>query len=364
MHLLCIKIVFRMCPKKLKTDQVLFNCSTSFLNLMFSPFFFLRRSRYSMTIMSFALTFNVFIGMALCNQNYIFIEFTATDCSSDCFEIINPNFNITVYGYDPNMADVSASIITRQSFTADQVPFALNITLPQDTYTLIDPPTDTNSAKYYLHLNWDSDGNGQRCEGDLSFNYDALFPTVDVTTLQKQTLYLTTIPSTTPCTVNTNATNSEYIFIEFASTDCASNCFDIANPNFDITLYGYDTNMADGSASVITEQSFTAHEVPFEFNMTLPHHVSVLIDPLSDASNAKYYLHLDWDSDDNGQRCEGDLSFDYDALWPNVDVTTAQKQTLYLTIIPNSTPCTSNAVPCHLLLIGLFVIFNSIFSGL
>eukprot|EP01084_Bolivina_argentea_P200270 342478_1 len=138
--------------------------------------------------------------------------------------------------------------------------------------------------------------------------------------------------------MNTNATNSEYIFIEFASTDCASNCFDIANPNFDITLYGYDTNMADVSASVITEQSFTAHEVPFEFNMTLPHHVSVLIDPLSDASNAKYYLHLDWDSDDNGQRCEGDLSFDYDALWPNVDVTTAQKQTLYLTIIPNTTP--------------------------
>eukprot|EP01083_Nonionella_stella_P316372 1146777_1 len=151
--------------------------------------------------MSSGLTLYMLIGMALSNQEYIFIEFTAADCSSDCFEIINPNFNITVYGYDPNMADVSASIITRQSFTADQVPFALNITLPQDTYTLIDPPTDTNSAKYYLHLNWDSDGNGQRCEGDLSFNYDALFPTVDVTTLQKQTLYLTTIPSTTPCTL-------------------------------------------------------------------------------------------------------------------------------------------------------------------
>lgn len=126
--------------------------------------------------------------------NIIDVEFRSTES----FQIRNKSFKISIYGYDPNWQDVSASLITQQEFEASQVPFSIKIKIPEDPEKNIEYLNDKDYAKYYLHLDWDSDGNNKVCKGDITLDYSK-FPEVKLDKRSKQSFLVKSIPSTTLC---------------------------------------------------------------------------------------------------------------------------------------------------------------------
>ncbi len=55
--------------------------------------------------------------------------------------------------------------------------------------------TDINDANYYLSLDWDSDGNGKRCNGDISGDFERNNGAgkLDLTSSKTQSFYLDVI---------------------------------------------------------------------------------------------------------------------------------------------------------------------------
>ena len=122
---------------------------------------------------------------------YINVEFI----SSESFEIINPEFEIKVYGFDFNYQDVPATLITRQIFNSTQVPFTLKLEMPKNAADLIEYINDEKYAKYYLTITWDSDNNGKICNGDISIDYNINFPDIFINKTEIQTINLKAINS-------------------------------------------------------------------------------------------------------------------------------------------------------------------------
>lgn len=81
---------------------------------------------------------------------------------------------VTIYGYDPNLADASASVVHTQRVPLTSLPAELAIVLPDDAAARIDQghgPVAEARARYYLHVNIDLDGDGQICGGELRQDY-------------------------------------------------------------------------------------------------------------------------------------------------------------------------------------------------
>lgn len=130
----------------------------------------------------------------------------------------------------------------------------------------------------------------------------------------------------------------DFISVEFIGQDGAL----IQNTSLSISIYGFDNNYQDVSASRITTQNFEAEQIPFILKIKIPNNPSGMIEFLTDAENAQYYLILDWDSNGDGQSpCEGDLWEDYDRNngTAKLDLTTTTKQTVFLDIFPESSQC-------------------------
>jgi len=115
--------------------------------------------------------------------------------SSESIEIINSEFDVQVYGYDPNFQDVPATLITHKKFNSTQIPFILKIEIPENAADIIEYINDKNDAKYYLNIDWDSDGNGKICNGDISIDFNASYPDIFINKTETQTINIMTINS-------------------------------------------------------------------------------------------------------------------------------------------------------------------------
>lgn len=143
------------------------------------------------------------IGLLLsCNKNddeQSLTEININFESSVNLNIINTMLEISVFGYDKSLVDVGATLITRQYFNISSIPHSLSLKLTKDSYKLIMPESTKENSNFLLHIEWDSDNNGQICTGDISFNYDKKFPNVDLETNDIQNFFMRLIPSSTPC---------------------------------------------------------------------------------------------------------------------------------------------------------------------
>lgn len=77
-----------------------------------------------------------------------------------------------LYGYDPYLADVSATLVFERIISLDTLPTTINLDWPVDASSLIRPPVaSAESARFYLSLQVDLDMDGQICNGDLAQDY-------------------------------------------------------------------------------------------------------------------------------------------------------------------------------------------------
>src|SRR5690606_24487435 len=95
--------------------------------------------------------------------DHITVKFTGPES----LVIKNPHFNLKIFGHDRMLADVEASIIVSEEYEATIIPFTLQIEIPNDPLSRIELIDDKKDARYYMHIEWDSDNNGKVCEGDI-----------------------------------------------------------------------------------------------------------------------------------------------------------------------------------------------------
>ncbi|MDR4950680.1 hypothetical protein REB14_00620 [Chryseobacterium sp. ES2] len=105
------------------------------------------------------------------------------------FTIKNPKLKVSLYGMDEKLADAPASLITEKEFEQKSVPFTIDLPVPKDAESKINPKP-AGPAKYYVTISWDSDGNGKADEkGDIFIDYDKQFPNVKLNN-ETQKIYL------------------------------------------------------------------------------------------------------------------------------------------------------------------------------
>lgn len=113
------------------------------------------------------------------------LEFSGTEN----FTIKNPKLKVSLYGMDEKLADAPATLITEKEFEQKTVPFTIDLPVPKDAESKINPKP-AGPAKYYVTISWDSDGNGKADEkGDVFIDYDKQFPNVKLTN-EPQKIYL------------------------------------------------------------------------------------------------------------------------------------------------------------------------------
>lgn len=101
--------------------------------------------------------------------------------------------------------------------------------------------------------------------------------------------------------------------------------------NATITVYGFDTSLADVPATVIAQKKISFSDIPFTVKINLPPNPENLIVPkISDKTNAKYYLSFDCDVNKNGAQDAKDIYLDYDVKKSDLDIASPQMQTFYI----------------------------------
>lgn len=111
------------------------------------------------------------------DEKNVKIEFTGTD------NVIpkNAKLKVNLYGVPANMADVPASLIAEKEYTQEKIPFTIELPVPNNPEGLIKPEVKKGDpVKYYVTINWDSNGNGAEDKGDIVIDYDKKFPTIDI----------------------------------------------------------------------------------------------------------------------------------------------------------------------------------------
>jgi len=99
--------------------------------------------------------------------------------SANTITIKNPSGKIRVYAVSAQIADVPATVVLEKNFTARQIPFDLKLDLPKNHRKLIWPKvSNAEPIKYYVALDWDSNGDGEKGNGDISIDFNKKFPTV------------------------------------------------------------------------------------------------------------------------------------------------------------------------------------------
>jgi len=101
--------------------------------------------------------------------------------NSNPVTIKNPSGKITLYAVAANIADVPATIIAEKSFKQSELPFEIKLDLPKNHYKLIKPAVnETDPIKYYVALEWDSNGDGTVGKGDVRIDFNKKFPTISL----------------------------------------------------------------------------------------------------------------------------------------------------------------------------------------
>lgn len=83
-------------------------------------------------------------------------------------EIKDSKVKVTVYGYNPWMADVSADVVHIQEFEIAQLPETIKLEVPEKAREKVNYLSEGDEPNYYLSFNWDSNGDEEsRAIGDL-----------------------------------------------------------------------------------------------------------------------------------------------------------------------------------------------------
>lgn len=120
------------------------------------------------------------------NQSKIEITFI----SDKSLNIINEEFTVRLWGYDPRLADQSATLITERSYTSNILPFSFDFFYPSNSIEHIEPEVIWTAANYYIWIDWDNDRNGKINNWDISFDWGKQFPNVELVEWWKETIYL------------------------------------------------------------------------------------------------------------------------------------------------------------------------------
>lgn len=116
--------------------------------------------------------------------------------------------------------------------------------------------------------------------------------------------------------------NSKTVFVNFVSDETLS----IENPKLTVTVFGYDERVADVAATVIAVEEVECKQIPCKIAIDLPDNAQKLIEHTNNKGNDRYYLALEWDSNNDGK---WDIGVNYDKKF-NIDIYTSKKQTVYL----------------------------------
>ncbi|MDT0644795.1 hypothetical protein RM553_18285 [Zunongwangia sp. F363] len=131
------------------------------------------------------------------DNNYILLEMQQRN---EMLEYDNPNFELSLYGYNETVADAEATLIVSQDFGADEFPFTVRMDIPADPYAEIPNIEDNTNARFYITIQWDSDDNGQNCAGDIDLdNSIQNVGLININRRDAQDIYLGTIPETSSC---------------------------------------------------------------------------------------------------------------------------------------------------------------------
>lgn len=86
-----------------------------------------------------------------------------------------------------------------------------------------------------------------------------------------------------------------------------------------VSLYAVSENIADVPATLILEQKISQSQLPFTVTFELPKDHKQMIKPaVREGEAIKYYVSIDWDSNNDGVAGVGDIVIDYDKRFPNV----------------------------------------------
>lgn len=123
------------------------------------------------------------------NDRHVYLEFK----TFDSFNIKNSDFTVSIYGHEQLLMDAPATLIVQKKFSASEVPFRVSMRVPGNAADLIKYIHRKENATYYIHVEWDSDGNGKIEPGDISLDYSKSMEILLKSNL-RQTFYLKTIP--------------------------------------------------------------------------------------------------------------------------------------------------------------------------
>lgn len=93
--------------------------------------------------------------------------------------IKNAEGTVSLFAVSKNIADVPATLIMEEKIDASKFPFMIRFELPEKHEQLIKPAVkEGEPIKYYVSIEWDSNGDGQVGAGDIVIDYDKKFPDV------------------------------------------------------------------------------------------------------------------------------------------------------------------------------------------
>ncbi len=120
--------------------------------------------------------------------------------------------------------------------------------------------------------------------------------------------------------------NNIFINLELVSSET----FEINNTNFDIYVYGYDSSFQNAPATLIAQHTFRSTQLPIILKMEIPENAVELIEYIDDKNDARFYTYINWDSDNNGIICNGDITIDNSNNFQNINIDTTKIQTINL----------------------------------
>jgi len=116
-------------------------------------------------------------GQVAVDSSVVKVEFVGSSKNV----IKNNQGKATLYAIPEHLADVAATEIASTTFESSAFPFTVNFHLPNNHKSMIQPAVkETDVIKYYVDLDWDSDGNGTVDSADVAIDFDKEFPNVDI----------------------------------------------------------------------------------------------------------------------------------------------------------------------------------------
>eukprot|EP01083_Nonionella_stella_P235882 828997_1 len=104
------------------------------------------------TITSVSTILVAFILSNVIGQSTISVTFAVEGCTSNCLIIENEVGNVKLMGFDKEWA-YGGQLISEEAFRATEVPFTIDIPVPENPASLIEPPSGgATDPVYYVQF--------------------------------------------------------------------------------------------------------------------------------------------------------------------------------------------------------------------